>query len=94
MGSPIGIPYQFIKTSDSPEDDFVAPNVVYVNENDKMIILKCPCGCGDIITLGIRLNETNHPSWIPIIETKSITPSIQRTYGCKSHFTITNGITI
>lgn len=60
--------------------------VVYVCKNDMRADLKCPCGCQDIISL--PLNE-GKPMWK--INGNSITPSINRTVGCRSHFTITNG---
>jgi hypothetical protein len=47
----------------------------------------CPCGCGEWVTLNLIPNTK--PCWK--IALNSITPSIQRTVGCKSHFFINNG---
>lgn len=64
--------------------------IVYVVSSWGVVQFKCPCGCGDLITLDIIGNE--HPYW-RIKGKDSITPSINRQVGCRSHFTITNGIT-
>lgn len=54
--------------------------------------LHCPCGCGD--TLELMLLENVKPRWDLEIDTKgrpSLTPSVWRTTGCKSHFWISHG---
>lgn len=63
---------------------------VYVCENEKVAQLKCPCGCHDIIWL--TMIEREKPCWKIVANT--ITPSINRTIGCRSHFQIINGIVI
>lgn len=54
--------------------------------------LKCPCGCGDFIQLSL-LQESSS-SWSVRFErnrTISLRPSIARTVGCRSHFTVYYG---
>ncbi len=53
----------------------------------------CPCGCGSIIKLNL-LSEV-HPCWNfkqHLDSTISLYPSVDRIYGCKSHFWVQKGI--
>ena len=54
-------------------------------------LLKCPCGCGDIIMLNLMADAK--PSWVVAYKNKSpsVFPSIWRTKNCKSHFWLTEG---
>ena len=64
-------------------------DVVYIDEDT--IWLKCPCGCGEVYQLNsYRTNPKVLPTW-KFIPPNSISPSINHTAGCLSHFTITNG---
>ena len=71
------------------DDKNIQEGIVYVCREDEKAYLKCPCGCGDVLTL--NLIPDTHPGWT--ISGNSIKPSINRIIGCRSHFTITNGIT-
>lgn len=56
------------------------------------VALKCPCGCGEMLFLSLLEGS---PRWR--IEqhrngTVSISPSIWRTSGCKSHFFLKKGL--
>jgi len=54
--------------------------------------LLCPCGCKDKIVLPV--NNSTKPHWslnITIKKTPSLSPSIWRTKGCKSHFFLKKG---
>jgi hypothetical protein len=54
--------------------------------------MKCPCGCGDVIEL--NLLRAAKPCWIATIEadsTVSLTPSVWRQRGCRSHFVMRFG---
>lgn len=78
--------------SDMP--DHISPHTVYiVGENNFywMAVLLCPCGCGDLIHL--NLLKDAHPRWkFKIFKGLiSISPSVWRTSGCKSHFFIRSG---
>jgi hypothetical protein len=64
------------------------PNRIFVIEEDAMIILKCPCGCGDVIKLSTVPDAS--PKWI-FHYPNTIKPSIRRTVNCKAHFSIENG---
>ncbi|VAW79036.1 hypothetical protein MNBD_GAMMA12-354 [hydrothermal vent metagenome] len=54
--------------------------------------LTCPCGCKDKIVL--PLNDSTKPHWSLIItanNTPSLSPSVWRSKGCKSHFFLKQG---
>lgn len=80
---------------DNPNPDNLKKNIVYVvGEKNyvKWAYLKCPCGCNDLIMLS--LYNSKYPSW-SVKQDKlgraSITPSINKLDGCKSHFLIKKG---
>jgi len=82
----IGAKYIFKNVEERPEK--IDEGIVYVCLPDMVAELKCPCGCRDDIELNL---VDVKPSWK--VNGNSITPSINKLYGCKSHFTITNGVT-
>lgn len=83
----IGDRYVFVELGDIP--DKFEPKIVYHLFNDKIIALICHCGCEALIQLN-ELEDTR-PRW-KIINGNTISPSINRIVGCKSHFSIINGI--
>jgi hypothetical protein len=55
-------------------------------------VLVCPCGCGDAIRLS--LVPRDHPSWNAVIgdaDRPTLSPSIHRVVGCRSHFFLRGG---
>lgn len=84
--------YDFSIETDIPNAP--KPNHIYIikegNEADSLFF-KCPCGCNGNITLNL-LQDTS-PSWYYEITNNKLTisPSISRLVGCKSHFFISNG---
>ena len=55
-------------------------------------VMICPCGCNKI--LHMNLMKQYYPSWKFKINKKEVitlSPSINRTVGCKSHFFISKG---
>jgi hypothetical protein len=79
--------YRFVNITDSQEGDIIE-DVVYVDRINMVAFLHCPCGCAEVIKL--NLIPGTHPGWS--ISENTIKPSINRTLGCKSHFSIINGI--
>lgn len=71
------------------------PRAVYlVGENDLYwcAALLCPCGCGALIQL--NLTATTRPTWQARRSSSGVltlTPSIWRTQGCRSHFFLREG---
>lgn len=54
--------------------------------------LRCPCGCGEVIQLPMM--EGQRPRWTLIEQGKrlpSLSPSVDRTIGCRSHFWLRRG---
>jgi hypothetical protein len=78
---------------DAPEK--IENDIIYVvgeNGYDWLAVFRCPCGCDRAIHLNL-LKDTD-PSWSLKYHSKkmvSITPSVNRTVGCRSHFFITKG---
>lgn len=74
--------------------DNVAEKTIFIIQDGnvpELIALKCPCGCNCNILL--NLLEDAKPCWHYDIDDNSIsiTPSIWRNKGCKSHFFIRQG---
>lgn len=68
--------------------------VVGEKKNKWLAILRCPCGCNE--TIQLNLLKAGSVCWTTKIHrnrTVTIRPSIWRTTGCKSHFTIKRGFT-
>lgn len=87
--------YKVESIPDNPNPATLKNNVVYLVSGDgyvKWAYLKCPCGCDDTIMLS--LNKNNFPSW-SVKQDKlgraTISPSINKLDGCKSHFSIKKG---
>jgi hypothetical protein len=89
----IGDRYIFKKVSSYDEvPDPIPDGIVYECGDWHFIALKCHCGCGEELKLPVRENE-NNPSWY-IHWPNTLVPSVQRTAGCNSHFSIKNGIVV
>lgn len=79
-------------TEDIPEA--VEENILYVigeNKSYWCLKMKCPCGCGEEIQLGLL---KGNPKWDFVVHwngSVSVTPSIWRSKGCLSHFFIRRG---
>lgn len=58
----------------------------------KWAIMKCPCGCNEVLTLSLMKSYT--PNWsIEVDKRNRITfsPSIWKSDGCRSHFFLEKG---
>lgn len=84
--------YKLISLEDLPENNNFKREVVYwigENQNKWSAAFMCPCGCKEIIYL--NLLPKGSPCWKIIVKSNrdfSISPSINRNKGCKSHFFI------
>ncbi|MGO9145122.1 MAG: DUF6527 family protein [Desulfomonilia bacterium] len=72
------------------------PGIVYLvgeAEHFWCAALLCPCGCQAVIQL--NLLTSTRPVWQferhPIMDLPTLSPSIRRTQGCKSHFFLRRG---
>ena len=90
------IPIRIVIVADEP--DTIRPNCLYLLGSFRRswaAILNCPCGCNAVIRLNL-LPEVR-PRWKVkkhLDSTVSVFPSIDRMFGCKSHFWIRRGIVI
>lgn len=67
-------------------------HIVHVNGKHRWAMLRCPCGCGDVITLSLQ--PIHNPHWRVVgnsPEEPGLHPSIWRKNGCHSHFWIAKG---
>jgi len=84
---------RFERVDDFP--DVLQPATLYVAGEEPYMwaaALLCPCGCGDVIEL--NLLEQASPRWTVRAHRDgavTLTPSVWRTEGCRSHFIIRNG---
>lgn len=65
--------------------------VIPANE-PKWALFKCPCNCGQVITLSLALNRT--PRWNVTMEENqypTLWPSVRQLKGCLSHFWMRDG---
>lgn len=66
-------------------------NTVYVCSGEGLIALICPCGCNARILLN-TLKDAK-PLW-KFVSPNTILPSVNRQVGCRSHFSIHEGIVV
>jgi len=55
----------------------------------KWVLFKCPCGCGEVLTLSLM--KSFKPRWRLKIDKKNritLSPSVWKKDGCRSHFYI------
>lgn len=70
--------------------DVILPNEFYVigsSCHPQYAAFQCPCGCGR--TVELNLNRASSPVWRlrwHLFGTVSLSPSVWRKDGCKSHF--------
>lgn len=73
--------------------DALEPNTIYLEGVPPWVaVFLCPCGCGDAVNLSLIPND--RPRWRVRIHwdgTLTLSPSIWRTKGCKSHFFLRRG---
>ncbi len=78
------------------EPEILHPDFIYLIGNAGYLwvaVMLCPCGCGAIIKLNL-LSEVR-PCWKykqHLDSTISIYPSVDRMYGCRSHFWVQKGL--
>jgi len=86
-------PYS-IQYVEDPVDNPIKRKLYIIGTVDEpwQVELLCPCGCRDKIVLPV--NDSTKPRWTLIITNKtipSLSPSIWRSKGCKSHFFLKQG---
>jgi len=84
--------FQIVQVTDDP--DLILPNCLYaVGENGHLwhVVLLCPCGCGERISLNLLKDDT--PCWTltDAPGAPTLHPSVWRHVGCRSHFFLRSG---
>ena len=74
--------------------DSVAQRRLYLIGNGvpRSAALLCPCGCGEVIQLSLLPDDS--PSWTVSFDRDglpTLSPSVWRTKGCRSHFFLRHG---
>lgn len=86
-------PFRYARVDEFPES--LEPSAVYVAGEDAHMwaaAMLCPCGCGDVIEL--NLLKQVRPCWSVnehVDGSVSLTPSVWRRKGCRSHFWVRRG---
>ena len=67
--------------------------IIGISGNEWLAKMICPCGCGK--TLFLNLLQDEFPNWkwrIGADSTVTLSPSVWRQAGCKSHFFLRDGL--
>lgn len=73
----------------------IAADTLYIvapHNTPKWAMFRCPCGCGETITLSLQ--QAHKERWqleITQAQRGSLHPSVWRTTGCRSHFWLKDG---
>lgn len=86
--------YTVVVVDDLP-DEVQAHKLYAVGDSGHywLAALRCPCGCGE--TIQLPMIEGQRPRWtLTLKRTRlpSLSPSIDRSVGCRSHFWLKQGI--
>ncbi|SRR6266542_3225341 len=85
--------YAAVRVAERP--DHLAPRILYIvgEGNDRFCAaMLCPCGCGADLYMSLVVGDD--PSWRARAHrdgTASLSPSVARTTGCRSHFVLRQG---
>ncbi|WP_425128277.1 DUF6527 family protein [Burkholderia gladioli] len=85
--------YTVVVVDDLP-DDVQKRKLYAVGEDGQywLAVLKCPCGCGEIIQL--PMIDGQRPKWTLTHRQErlpNLSPSVDRTVGCRAHFWLKAG---
>lgn len=65
-------------------------NVIYGIADEHIMLFKCPCQCGDIMNIPVNFKDGSQ--WAMTLDAGiTLSPSLHRTTGCRSHFFIKKG---
>ena len=83
------VSYELVEVEFIPPFEEMKAGILYYSPTYKTVNHLCPCGCGEQTPIHIKQGEFT----IEINAGKAtITPSLFRRMGCKSHYIITNGV--
>lgn len=84
--------YKILRAQDFPDEP--KPYILYLfgkSGHEWLAGMVCPCGCEEFIELVL---EGEHPRWklfISEADSPSLSPSVYRSIGCRSHFFLEHG---
>lgn len=87
--------FRFMVVDDIP--DILPDKMIFIlNEGylDESLSFKCPCGCNEHIHLNLLKDSSPLWNYEIVDEEITISPSVWRTIGCKSHFFIRKNLII
>lgn len=81
-------------TAHPPQDEIRPGEMIIVRTGayTKWACIKCPCGCGDKISLS--LDQSRRPRWtvsVDFLSRPTVYPSVHQLAGCRAHFWIKGG---
>lgn len=82
--------FRVVHLSEDPDE--LLPQTIYaIGENGHLwhVMLACPCGCGAAIALNVLPDDS--PRWRLDEHGPTLSPSVWRTTGCRSHFILRRG---
>lgn len=82
------------EVDDNPGPAIMANNVLYKVQHEewpKWADFKCPCGCGDVISISIAEGRNSWKLKRDFWGRPSLHPSVWRKAACKSHFWVRKG---
>lgn len=84
--------YRVVRLSDDP-DELLAETLYAIGEDGYLwhVLLLCPCGCNATIALNALPDDSPRWSLHESVEGPSLSPSVWRTTGCRSHFILRRG---
>jgi hypothetical protein len=86
-------PYRSVKVEELP--DRLEKKTLYIageGEHLWFVAMICPCGCGQVLQMSLLKDA--RPCWSVTVDSKgvpSLSPSVWRQVGCRSHFFLTGG---
>lgn len=78
-----------------PSQDEIGPGemvIVRSGAYTKWACIRCPCGCGEKISLS--LDQNRRPRWnvsVDFLSRPTVSPSVHQLAGCRAHFWIKEG---
>lgn len=64
----------------------------HVRQLPAVLVFVCPCGCGATVHIPVKPFDPMGWTWDGNLERPTLSPSIQRTTGCRWHGWLRNGV--
>ncbi|MQW85995.1 DUF6527 family protein [Sinorhizobium saheli] len=86
--------FGLVTVDDNPEASAMAKDILYMVTSEqwpKWADFKCPCGCGDVISISIAQGRQSWNLTCDVLGRPTLHPSVWRKAACKSHFWLKHG---